>query len=200
MNQSIDEKRLAELIAQIPTGASDDVIYAGLAILARDMYYYLEETNQLKQAPLLVDAVRAVKEEEEKTFGLDKAYPEYRNPPEEKIKLSVSKLPSGLTQKATTGELDVQLLIDPNIDHEWFSSPGRKLLDKITDYLRDTICDEPYRLLSSRKFNNQLTAAVSSVIITGVATGTMVPAAAAFGVYCGVALSRKGLKGICQSP
>jgi len=188
MERSIDEKRVEELVAQVPADATDELLYAGLAVLARDMYQYLQKKNLLDNNPIFKQAVDAVTKEEEE-LNL-KAFPKYNG-------LDISDLPTNLTEKAAGGQQDLSPLLTPEIIHEWTFKAGKRFFDKFTSNFRDTICgpNGPYSQFNKPSFNNAVSTALA-VAVAG-AISTAAPITYPLAVYCGFLLARNGLKTYC---
>src|SRR5215211_1547650 len=113
MKQGTEEKRLEELAAQIPASATDELLYAGLAVLARDLYLHLEKKENkdiLNKAKLFPEAVREVQNREMKELAQKGfAFPSYEGVHPSDLLL----LPSGLAEKSESGQLDLSPLFNP---------------------------------------------------------------------------------------
>ncbi len=169
-------------------------LYAGLAVLARDMHNYLTQ-HPREDVGAFESVVTEVNAEDSARYGSG-AFPKYDGQP-------VSLLPSGLALAADSGKPVVSPLGDPRIVHEWTSKPGKKLFERFIQKfgrkLRQTICgkDGPYE-----QFNKGLigqaalpTTIASSILAVGFSAATFwYPLA----VYLAALLIKAGLKTYCE--
>jgi len=168
-------------------------LYSGLAVLARDMHYYLEEHPRENSATF-----HAVVEEvnvDDRRYGSG-AFPKYDGQP-------ISLLPTGLAAAADFGKPLVDPLGDPQIVHEWTSKPGKKLFlkffNKFGRKLRETICGEngPYEQFNKGLVGQATLPAViaGAILKSGFSTETFwYPLA----VYLAILLIKTGLKTYCE--
>jgi len=165
--------------------------YAGLAVLARDMHRYLAE-HPRDDAAFFEQVVSLVHSEDGKRYG-GGAFPDYKG-------LPVTDLPEGLAAAADAGRLQIALLGDRAIVHEWTFKPGKRLFVKFCSKFKETICgkDGPYE-----QFTNGLvgqaalpTTIASSVLMAGFSAATFwYP----LGVYLSILLVKTGLKTYCEN-
>jgi hypothetical protein len=170
-------------------------LYAGLAVLARDMHDHLAK-HPRDDAEMFRALVQMVNTEDRARYGSG-AFPEYDGHP-------VSLLPKGLAAAADSGKPTVTPLADPRIVHEWTSKPGKKLFDRFLQKfgrkLKETICgkDGPYE-----QFNKGLlgqtalpTSIASTILTAGFSAATFwYPLA----VYLSILLVKAGLKTYCET-
>jgi hypothetical protein len=165
-------------------------LYAGLGVLARDMYQYLSG-NQRNDAALFKEVISLVNTEERKTHG-DQAFPNY-------VGLPVEDLPQQLAFAAALGWPTVEPLGKRDIVREWTFKPGKRLFVKFGAKFKETICgkDGPYD-----QFNNGLLgqAALPSTIASTILIAGFSPATFWYplAVYMSILLLETGLKTYCE--
>lgn len=165
-------------------------LYAGLAVLARDMHLYLNE-NPRYDAALFQEVVSLVNSEECKANGV-KAFPYYEG-------LHIADLPQHLAAAAALGRPIVEPLGDRHIVHEWTFKPGKRLFIKFGKKFKETICgqDGPYE-----QFNKNLLgkAGLPSTIATQILLAGFSPATFWYplAVYMSILLIKTGLKVYCE--
>ena len=100
-------------------------LYAGLAILAHDMYQYLarHERYLRDDAALFNEVVALVSIEESRVHG-DKAFPSY-------VGLPIAGTSPQLALAADHGHPTVKPLEDRGIVHEWTFKPGKRLFETL---------------------------------------------------------------------
>jgi len=165
-------------------------LYAGLAVLARDMHQYLSQ-NPRDDATLFQEVITLVNIEERRIHG-DKAFPDYAG-------LPVADLPAQLASAAAIGRPTVAPLGSRDIVHEWTFKPGKRLFVKFGTEFKETICgqDGPYE-----QFNNGLLGQATlprTIAITILAAGFS-PATFWYplAVYISILLVKTGLKTYCE--
>ncbi|MEZ4710337.1 MAG: hypothetical protein R3A44_24245 [Caldilineaceae bacterium] len=174
-------------------------LYAGLAVLCRDMTLYLDEQPRA-DAMLFNEVVALVNREESVQYGA-KAFPYYAG-------LNTDMLPGDLAVAAATDAPSIIALGSRDIVHEWTFKPGKRLLlafyARFGPKLKETLCgkDGPYELIVKRRGKQSLLGQeelpyviVSSVLTAGVSPATFwYPLA----VYLGILLLKAGLKAYCE--
>ncbi len=108
-------------------------LYSGFAVLTRDMYRYLQKNHRM-DAEVFLNLVNDVHTEEMAIYG-DKAFPIYSGIPDQLASLDMAM--------ADKGEpLDLTLLSDDSILHEWHFKPGKRFLVKLSRSfdIRDAVC------------------------------------------------------------
>ena len=175
-------------------------LYAGLAVLARDMHAYLagRAPHSLNEnAVRLFQVVTSdVSEKDRQGYGAG-AFPNYEGQP-------VADLPTGLAAAAARGKPVVAPLANPAIVHEWTVKPGKKLfqafIEKFGPKLKETICGKggPYKQFEKGLLGQTAlpTTIASAILTSGLSTATFwYPLA----VYLGLLLVKAGLKTYCES-
>jgi hypothetical protein len=124
---------------------NEEQVCSGLALLGRDYYFYLEPQRSAREdAAWFMEAVEAVRQEEEKTYR-DFTYPDY------KAQVNNGDLPeelagTRLAEAAARGEPTIDPLLQNLVVAEWTKFPGAKLFAKIEDrigpQLKGAICSE----------------------------------------------------------
>ena len=192
MKTGIDKKRIDELVAQVPDDAKDELLYAGFAVLARDMFYYLKEQNLLDDHLMFKNAVDAVRKDEV-VLGMIEHFPEYKG-------LDTSDLPRNISENAAQGQLDMSPVLKPGVIHEWTVIPGERLFRRLSSDLHETICgpNGPYKTLKSTTFNRTIASSVAVAVAGAITAGSTLGYPLA--VYAGILLSRFGLKQYCERP
>jgi len=166
-------------------------LYAGLAVLARDMYLYLAQYPR-KDSALFKEVVSLVNTEEKAVYG-SQAFPNYEG-------LPVDDLPRQLASAAALGQPIVTPLGERDIVHEWTFKPGKRLFVKFGSKFKETICgrDGPYE-----QFNNGLVgqSALPTTIASTVITASFSPATFWYplAIYVSILLMKTGLKTYCES-
>lgn len=165
-------------------------LYAGLAVLARDMHLYLSE-NSRDDAALFEEVISLVNAEEREKHG-SRAFPSYTGLPTE-------DLPKHLASAAALGQPTVITLKKQGIVHEWTVKPGKRLLKKFGTKLKAAICgrEGPYE-----KFNEGLigqanlpAGIASQILLVGFSAATFwYPLA----VYMSILFINAGLKTFCE--
>ena len=166
-------------------------LYAGLAVLARDMHLYLVQ-HPREDAALFEDVISLVNAEESRLHG-GKAFPNYKG-------LRVGNLPGQLASAATLGQPTVTPLGERDIVHEWTFKAGKRLFVKFGSKFKETICgkDGPYEQFNKGLLGQAaLPATIASTILsTGISPATFwYPLA----VYMSILLVKTGLKTYCES-
>lgn len=109
-------------------------LYCGLAVLARDMYHYPGTKNRTdaKHFMNLVEAVR----DEEKINHYQNAFPSYKV-------VSDGTTPLDLTAAEKGEPIDLTLLSEARIIHEWNFIPGKRFLVKLSQRIdiREAVCN-----------------------------------------------------------
>jgi hypothetical protein len=165
-------------------------LYAGLSVLARDMYLYLANSSR-NDAALFSDIISVVNEEERRMYQ-EQAFPDYKG-------LDIKDIPKQLAYDAAIGRPTLKPLGDRNIVHEWTFKPGKRLFIKFGQKFKDTICgaDGPYEQ-SNRGLIGQADlpkTIAACILITGFSAATFwYPLA----VYLGILVVKTGLKTYCE--
>lgn len=185
------KRELKELVEQVKD-YDESLLYSGLTILSKDIAEYLATSaypGKDKQLFLEVytDALN-VERDYWSEFG-----------PQVFQSLETAQLPRGFAQAATEGRLDLALLADRSIEHEWLVNPGMRLFEKFKVKFKETICgkDGPYE-----KFVNGLIGQAdlpitiaSAVLIAGFSMAAFwLPLT----VYFSLLLIKAGLKTYCE--
>ena len=165
-------------------------VYVGLAVLVRDMYYYLEE-HPASGSPLFTEVVDLVNEEEGGRYGA-RAFPNYEGLPD----FQVSALPTGLAQAAASGNPTVAGLGSAAIVHEWTFKPGKRLFTHFVERLgpscRDYVCGDA-TLTKSTLHKQAIGIALGTLASDFGTTVFWLPLAA----YLGLGVAEKGLDEYC---
>jgi hypothetical protein len=170
-------------------------LYAGLSVLARDMYTHLanhprDDSAAFQEVVMEVSAV-------ERRSHQGVAFPTYEDQP-------VDFPPTGLADDAASGKPTVKPLGDPKLVHERTVIPGKMLfkafLIKFGIKFKDAICGKngPYQQLEKRQAHLSAlpTAIAIDILRHGFSNDTFwYPLA----VYIAVLLVRAGLKTYCES-
>jgi hypothetical protein len=186
-------------------GQDEEQVSAGLALLGRDYYLYLKTQESAREdAAWFMEAVEAVRKDEEETFG-DWSYPDY------KAQIERGDLPevlagTRLAEAAARGQPTIHPLLQNLVVQEWTKFPGTKLFDKIQasigPHLKGAICSEigPGRILNA----NTLPIAVplvanglagAGIAIGGAASGFWMPVVA----YLCLVAAKRGLDVYCAT-
>lgn len=200
-----EEGKFVFLEEDLPLG----LLYAGLAILARDMYLYILK-NPRKDAELFKKVVECVNIEETALY-VDRAFPYYH-----KDLFGVNELPDVLDVTSGTPSFEVPFgpgcptiniepLKNPSIIHEWTVKPGKKLfvtfLKRFGRNFKETICgkDGVYEEIKTNKLQKD---ALPTVIVTAIITAGFSPQTFWYpiAVYITLILLKVGLKTYCESP
>ena len=165
-------------------------LYAGLAVLARDMQLYLDN-NPRYDAMLFQEVVSLVNSEERKVNGL-KSFPYYEG-------LPITDLPQHLASAAAVGQPIIEPLGDRHIVHEWTFKPGKRLFIKFGEKFKETICgqDGPYEQFHKNLLGQaELPATIATqILLVGFSPATFwYPLA----VYMSILLIKTGLKVYCE--
>jgi hypothetical protein len=166
-------------------------LYAGLAVLARDVHQYLAK-HPREDAALFEEVVSSVNTEERRQYGAQ-AFPNYEG-------LPADDLPEQLASAAALGQPTVAPLGERDIVHEWTFKPGKRLLIKFGAKFKETICgkDGPYE-----QFNKDLLgqAALPSTIASAILIAGFSPATFWYplAVYVSILLVKTGLKTYCEA-
>ena len=135
MAGAFDEVLANSLIDQIPDAIDLRQLNAGLAVLTRDMFFYLKE-HPRDDSGWLDDVVDQLEAEEIGSFG-DSAFPYY-------TAQDTDHLPTGLAAAAAAGEFSFAPLLDRAIDHGWTAHPGdmlqRRYLARLGTRMGAEIC------------------------------------------------------------
>jgi hypothetical protein len=130
----------------------DSYLYAGLSVLARDLYYYLS-SHPRSDAKWFQDMIPSVIEEEriyykEQHSGSKEGFP-YDDGENPNLN-AVSNLPTGIVDTAAQGRIDISPLYNVTIVHEWPSFTGRILFRKFESKFKEVICGKggPYEQLN----------------------------------------------------
>lgn len=94
-------------------------LYAGLAVLARDMQKYLD-AHPGEASELFTSAVVHVHAEDAARYPEGQTFPNYEG-------LPTAGFPTGLAEAAGQGRPTITPLADPAIVHEWTTFPGFRL-------------------------------------------------------------------------
>jgi hypothetical protein len=170
-------------------------LYAGLSVLARDMYAYLanyprDDSAAFQEVVMEVSAV-------ERRLHHGVAFPTYEDQP-------IDFPPTGLADDAASGKPTVKPLGDPKLVHERTVIPGKMLfetfLTKFGIKFKDAICGKngPYQQLEKRQalLTALPTAIAIDILKHSFSNDTLwYPLA----VYIAVLLVRAGLKTYCES-
>lgn len=185
-----EEQGLRFMFDDLPLGQ----LYAGLAVLARDMHQYLAK-HPREDAAIFEDVISLVHTEESRQYG-GNAFPDYGG-------LPVEGLPEELASAAAMGHPTVTPLGERDIVHEWTFKPGKRLfvrfLQKFGRKFNETICgkDGPYEQFDEGLLGQAALPAtiVSSILAIGFSTATFwYPLA----VYLSILLVKTGLKTYCE--
>lgn len=174
----------------VPEDYAVGQLYAGLAVLARDMYQYLLQ-NPRDDATLFQEVITLVNSEERRIHG-NKAFPAYAG-------LPVADLPTQLASAAARGMPTVLPLGNREIVHEWTFKPGKRLFIKFGVKFKETICgkDGPYE-----QFNNGLLgqATLPRTIAIAILSAGFSPVTFWYplAVYISILLVKTGLKTYCE--
>lgn len=174
----------------VPEGASVGKLYAGLAVLARDMHLYLAQ-HPREDAALFEEVVSLVHEEESRAHG-SQAFPTYDG-------LPVDDLPRHLASAADLGQPNLDPLGERGIVHEWTFKPGKRLFVKFGSKFKEVICgrDGPYEQFNKGLLKQaELPAAIAAAVLAaGFSTATFWTPLA---VYVSILLIKTGLKTYCE--
>jgi len=185
------ERELRELVEQIKD-YDESLLYSGLTILSKDIAEYLATSAYPgKDKQLFLEVYTDALNVERDYWA--KSGPQLFQP------LETAQLPRGFAQAATEGILDLALLADRSLEHEWLVNPGKKLFGKYKVKFKETICgkDGPYE-----KFVNGLVGQAdlpikiaSAILIVGFSNAAFwLPLA----VYISLLLIKAGLKTYCE--
>jgi hypothetical protein len=170
-------------------------IYAGLAVLSRDIQKHLAKSPR-EDSALLQEVVTSVGAEERKQYG-PTAFPyDHKRFP---YQHDLARFPQDLAEKAAKGRPTVTGLGSQNICHEWTVKPGKRLFLKFGEKLKAVVCGKggPYEQFESGLLGQTElpTVIASHILVAGISTATLwYPLA----VYVGLLLVRTGLKTYCE--
>ena len=170
-------------------------IYAGLAVLSRDIHQYLSK-NPRDDVSLFEDVITAVSIVERQRYNTG-AFP--YDDPQFLYKTELSQFPSDLAAKAAGGKPTVVPLGDVNLRHEWTVKVGKKLFLKFGEKFKSVICgkDGPYEQFEKGLLKQATlpTTIVSAILTAGFSTATFwYPLA----IYITLLLIKTGLKTYCE--
>jgi hypothetical protein len=170
-------------------------VYAGLAVLTRDLHNYLAQSDD-EDAALVQEVIAEIKAQEQRRYG-PVAFP--YDDPAFPYKGELEKFPQGLAARAAAGEPTVNGLGEPRIVHEWTVKAGKRLFLKFGEKFKVVICGEngPYELFEKDllKQSELPVAIVAQILVAGLSTATLwYPLA----VYIGLLIVRTGLKTYCE--
>lgn len=192
---SFEEQGIPFVAEDIPFGQ----LYAGLAVLCRDIALYLEQ-HPREDSSLFNEVITLVNKAESSTYG-QQAFPNYTG-------LETSRLPGGLAAAAASGQPTISGLDTRDIVHEWTFKPGKRLLlafyAKFGPKFKETICgkDGPYELVVKKRGKQSLLGQeelpyliVGTILNAGFSPATFwYPLA----VYLAILLIKAGLKTYCE--
>jgi hypothetical protein len=170
-------------------------VYAGLAVLAKDLDTYLAQSDN-EDAALVQEVIAEIKAQEQPRYG-PVAFP--YDDPAFPYKGELERFPQGLAARAAAGNPTVNELGAPLIVHEWTVKAGKRLFLKFGEKFRVVICGEngPYELFERDllKQSELPVAIVAQILVAGLSTATLwYPLA----VYIGLLIVRTGLKTYCE--
>lgn len=162
---SYTENGLTFVREDLPLGQ----LYAGLTVLCRDMYFYLDK-NPRDDSAVFDEILSQVIARERSKYGTS-AFPEYTTLP---IRIE-PPLPLGLAARFDEGATDVEPLGNPQIVHEWTSKPGKRIAAKFVERARPVICDPNgiYSLFHDKKVEKKdRVTSVAEAILVGALTSS----------------------------
>lgn len=170
-------------------------LYAGFAVLARDIHLYLSNVPRDDAKPF-EEAVTEIHNEDSR-LHLATNFP-YSNP-EFPFQQELHEFPRGLAEEAARGAPTVKPLGDPRIRHEWTVKPGKRLFVKLAGKFRIVVCgkDGPYEQFENGLVNQAAlpTTIASAILVSGLSAATLwYPVA----VYISLLLIKTGLKTFCE--
>jgi len=175
-------------------------LYAGLAVLSRDIHLYLAKSAR-KDTALFRNIVSAVNAEEKKRYG-STAFP--YDDPQFPYQAELKLFPKGLALKAIRGKPTLAPLGDNAIRHEWTVKAGKKLLleflTKAGPQFKSGICGTDglyYKFFKIESDEMKLTVEIANLALGsfGIATALWYPLAACL---AGI-LVKRGLNLYCES-
>jgi len=189
MASDFDAALARSLIDQIPDDTDVSLLRAGLAVLTRDFFFYLQDKPR-DDSSWLDDVVDQLEAEEMGTFD-DGAFPYYEAH-------DTGHLPSGLAAAAAAGKFSYAPLLDDAIDHGWTHHPGEMLqiryLVRLGSHFEDEVAGPDGLCESLERGGGEVKE--RAAVLTAKALETIGLAGEPFwyplGVYVGVLLAREG--------
>lgn len=180
-------------------------LYAALAIYSREVYLHSESLIGTTNG-LIVAAVEQVEQMEKRRWG-NSAYP-YQQPGFP-FTAELARFPTHLAQASLSQQLDLTILDDPDLLHEWTLKAGRRLFEqylaRLKPAVRQAIChvDGPYGYVKDKKPVHDVLDATVPIILSALLTqGGGEPLAEALlapvAVCVAVILVKKGLRAYCE--
>lgn len=166
----------------------EELLYAGLAVVAKDYEEYLAN-NPRSDAAVFEEIYSNIIREEKIHFPISPYY----------LPSKETNLPMGMANFMIEKKLNLVPLGDINIIHEWTRGPGKKLLEKFAEKFKETICDKggPYEQFKDGLIGQEsLPVVIASSILTAgfTATAFWIPIT----VYISLLLIKTGLKVYCE--
>ncbi len=190
MTSEIDEALINSLTLEVPQTTDRKLLYAGLAVLSRDIFYYLQD-NPRDDSSWFDDVIERISGEEIATFD-DGAFPYYDSH-------DTDQLPSGLAEAAAAGRFTFAPLLDGAIDHEWTSHPGellqRRFLVRLGTSWKQAVggADGPYETTQKGDAGPHVLAMKLTATVLDSAGLSEGPFWYPIAVYVGLILSQTGL-------
>jgi hypothetical protein len=170
-------------------------LYAGLAVLSRDIHLYLGKSAR-KDAAFFRDIVNAVNAEERKRYGAT-AFP--YDDPNFPYKAELKSFPKELTLKAIRGKPTLAPLGNNAIRHEWTVKAGKKLLleflSKAGPKFKGEICGADGLKVESDERKLTIEIAKLALVSIGITAALWYPLAACLAEI----LVKRGLNLYCES-
>lgn len=174
---------------------SDDLalgqLYAGLAVLSRDMYHHLT-FHPRQDADLFMQVIAYVNAVECTLYG-DQAFPYYEG-------LPVADLPDNLAVSLLDEHPNMAPLGHRAIVHEWTLKPGKRLFVRFGAKLKETVCGRggPYMQFKKGLLGK---AELPAVLVTSILTAGFSSATfwCPLAVYLSLLFIKAGLKTYCES-
>lgn len=184
------DKQMEQIVEDLKN-LGEKQLYAGLAVISKDLARYLE-SNPQPDAYLFNSVYSGFSAEERESWGGRPFF----DPAE------AHSIPTSLAEEAAHGAFDLSALKDPDIVHEWTVYPGRRLLERFGHEFKMTICgpNGPYEQFENSEnklvAQAQLPASIAtSILAAGISVATLwYPLA----VYIALLLIKTGLATYCR--
>ena len=181
------DKQVEQIVEDLKN-LDEKQLYAGLAVISKDLTRYLE-SNPQPDAYLFNAVYSGFSGEERESWGGSPFF----DPAE------AHGIPTSLAEEAAHGAFDLSALKDPDIVHEWTVYPGRRLLERFGHEFKRTICgpNGPYEQFENGLVGQaQLPASIAmSILAAGISVATLgYPLA----VYIALLLIKTGLATYCR--
>jgi hypothetical protein len=173
--------------------ASDRQLYAGFAVLAKDMEEYLT------QVVVAADDESKAIQETSATFREVVAEVESFKPKDLSALRQDSTLPTGFAKQARRGKASVDSLLDSAIDKPWTITLGQEFWHEFANRLKANICG-PHGLYAAVKKGQESKVAAPVALITAVLEGSHSYSTLWYplAVYVGLLIVRTGLDVYCE--